>query len=277
LPSQLIYKPVAKKNNHKNLQGINDNGSGTIGLLEVLLKLKDFKTFVSSSQFLLCFYFPLSKNLIIPSNNAIRFCWFSAEEFGLLGAEKYVSQLSAKENLKIAMYLNFDMIASPNYILGVYDGDGSAFGLSGPPGSAQIESVFEGYFRDVGKRSVPTAFTGRSDYGPFLEVNIPSGGLFTGAEGIKTKSEAQLFGGEIGAPYDVNYHQPGDVVGNLNVEALIENTKAISHIVAIYGRSLDGFPKRELPNPQGARASWESLWSEGSHGKFNNGSDDSLY
>ncbi|KAF8475833.1 hypothetical protein BDZ91DRAFT_195495 [Kalaharituber pfeilii] len=221
--------------------GINDNGSGSIGILEVLLKLKDFKT-----------------------NNAIRFGWFSAEEFGLLGAHYYVSQLTAEENLKIAMYLNFDMIASPNYVYGIYDGDGSRFGLKGPAGSDLIEHTFEEYYKDVGLNSVQTAFTGRSDYGPFLDVNIPSGGLFTGAEGVKTEEEAKLFGGKVGVPYDINYHQPGDFVRNLDVGAFIANTKAIADIVAKYGRSTEGFPVRTLLAP-GAKAR-RGDWSHGTHG-----------
>lgn len=50
--------------------------------------------------------------------------------------------------------------------------------------------------------------TGRSDYGPFLEVNVPSGGLFTGAEAVKTPEEAFLFGGEAGAPYGMPITYP---------------------------------------------------------------------
>lgn len=159
---------------------------------------------------------------------------------------------------------NVDMIGSPNYILGVYDGDGSAFNLTGPPGSDQIEHTLEAYFKSVGKESVPTAFTGRSDYGPFLDANIPAGGLFTGAEGIKTEAEAALFGGEVGEPYDANYHQPGDTTKNLDLGALIENTKAIADLVAKYGRSLDGFPERTLPE-EGLKK--QVAWSEGTHGK----------
>ncbi|KAI5856945.1 hypothetical protein BZA05DRAFT_162420 [Tricharina praecox] len=223
--------------------GINDNGSGTIGILELLLKLKDFKL-----------------------KNAVRFCWFSAEEFGLLGAHRYVENLTPEENLKIAMYINSDMIGSPNYVLSVYDGDGSAFNLSGPAGSAEIEDTLTSYFTSVGRPSVPTAFTGRSDYGPFLTANIPSGGLFTGAEGIKTREEAALFGGKAGEPYDANYHQPGDTVRNLDLGALVENTKAIAWLVAKYGRSLEGFPRRTLPRERDRWAAAE--WTEGTHGKF---------
>lgn len=154
--------------------------------------------------------------------------------------------------------------ASPNYIYGIYDGDGSGFGLTGPAGSDLIEHTFEEYYVNSGLNFVPTAFTGRSDYGPFLEVNIPSGGLFTGAEGIKTPKEKLLFGGEVGEPYDVNYHQPGDYTNNCNVGAWIANTKAIADIVAKYGRSTEGFPARTLING-GAKVKRDD-WSHGTHG-----------
>ena len=58
------------------------------------------------------------------------------------------------------------MIASPNYVRFVYDGDGSDTPDAGPPGSAQIEDVFNDYFDSIGLASDPTAFDGRSDYGP---------------------------------------------------------------------------------------------------------------
>lgn len=155
--------------------GINDDGSGSMGLYEIALQLPKWSV-----------------------TNAVRFAFWSAEEFGLVGSETYVNSLTAEEQNKIALYLNFDMIASPNFGYFIYDGDGDAFGIAGPPGSAQIEKLFEDYFAEVGLASAPTAFSGRSDYGPFLQVGIPSGGLFTGAEGIKTEAEAALFGGTAG-------------------------------------------------------------------------------
>lgn len=155
--------------------GINDDGSGSMGLYEIALQLPKWSV-----------------------TNAVRFAFWSAEEFGLVGSETYVNSLTAEEQNKIALYLNFDMIASPNFGYFIYDGDGDAFGIAGPPGSAQIEKLFEDYFAEVGLASAPTAFSGRSDYGPFLQVGIPSGGLFTGAEGIKTEAEAALFGGKAG-------------------------------------------------------------------------------
>lgn len=73
--------------------GINDNGSGSIGILEVALALTKFSV-----------------------NNAVRFGWWSGEEEGLLGATHYVEQLTEAEAAKIRVYLNFDMIASPNFV-----------------------------------------------------------------------------------------------------------------------------------------------------------------
>ena len=92
----------------------------------------------------------------------------------------------------------------------VYDGDNSdAVGApAGPPGSAQIEDVYEAYYTARGIPYKGTDFSGRSDYGPFIAagVDIPAGGLFTGAEGIKTAAEATTWGGIAGAQYDPCYH-----------------------------------------------------------------------
>lgn len=199
--------------------GINDNGSGIISNLAVAKELTQFSV-----------------------KNAVRFCFWTAEEFGLLGSDYYVSSLDADELSKIRLYLNVDMVASPNYALKIYDGDGSAFNLTGPLGSAQIEHLFERYIASRGIASKPTAFDGRSDYQAFIENGIPAGGLSTGAEGIKTEKEAELFGGKAGVAYDPNYHGEGDDMTNLNLEAFLINTRAIAHAVATYARSLDSIP-----------------------------------
>lgn len=125
--------------------------------------------------------------------NAVRFGFWTAEEFGLVGSEHYVTNLSQEERDKVALYLNFDMVASPNAGYFIYDGDGSAFGLSGPEGSAHIEKTFEDFFKSKRTISAPTEFSGRSDYGPFLDVGIPAGGLFTGAEGVMTEEQAKWY------------------------------------------------------------------------------------
>ena len=201
--------------------GINDNGSGTISILEIALQLTNFSV-----------------------NNAVRFSWWTAEEAGLLGAEYYVHELSAAEKDKIRLLLDFDMMASPNFAYQIYDGDGSAYNLTGPAGSAEAEHEFAAYFDSIGLNHTEIEFDGRSDYGPFLEAGIAAGGIAGGAEGIKTEAEADMFGGGAGVPYDVNYHEDGDTVNNLNLDAWIEFTRAIAHMTAKYAVSWDSFPPR---------------------------------
>jgi len=211
--------------------GMSDNGSGTASLLEVALKLPAFKV-----------------------KNAVRFGFWTAEEVGLVGAEHYVTTLSAEERQKIALYLNFDMVASPNFVYAVYNGDGTAFPEigGGPPGSEHIEATFKEWFSKKRLGSVPTAFDGRSDYGPFLDAGIPAGGLFTGAEGVMSEEEAKMFGGQANVAYDPCYHTPCDNMDNINRIPLLQNTRATAHAIATYARSVNGIP-RDRPEPTTAR------------------------
>ncbi|KAL4794320.1 hypothetical protein BDV19DRAFT_365138 [Aspergillus venezuelensis] len=201
--------------------GINDDGSGIISNLIIARALTQFTT-----------------------KHAVRFFFWTAEEFGLLGSDYYVSSLSPAELAKIRLYLNFDMIASPNYGLLLYDGDGSAFNLTGPAGSDAIEKLFFDYFASLGQATVETEFDGRSDYEAFILNGIPAGGVFTGAEGIKSEEEALLFGGTAGISYDENYHQVGDTFDNLNHEAFLLNSQATAFAVATYANDLSTIPER---------------------------------
>lgn len=92
----------------------------------------------------------------------------SSIEFGLLGAEHYVKNLSEEEKNNIALYLNFDMVASPNAINGVYSPSASAEGVEAPAGSNAIEKIFVDFFKEHHGYSTPSEFNGRSDYGPFI-------------------------------------------------------------------------------------------------------------
>ncbi|NND13105.1 MAG: M28 family peptidase [Acidimicrobiia bacterium] len=198
--------------------GIQDNGSGSGAILEVALQMAKVK--------------PV---------NQVRFAWWGAEEAGLLGSEHYVDNLSDEELDKIALYLNFDMIGSPNYFFGIYDGDDSdAVGAGpGPEGSAQIEKTFEAYFNMVGEPFQGTDFSGRSDYGPFIAVGIPAGGLFTGAEGIKTADEVALYGGTAGDQYDPCYHLACDTFDNISLHALDVNSDAVAFATLNYAMSTE--------------------------------------
>ncbi|MBK3749234.1 MULTISPECIES: M28 family metallopeptidase [Stutzerimonas] len=177
--------------------GINDNGSGSATLLEMAVLMGKAH--------------PLNK---------VRFAWWGAEESGLVGSTYYVNQLTEDERGRIKAYLNADMVGSPNFANFIYDGDGSDFGLQGPPGSAAIERLLRAYFDLRNQPSEGTEIDFRSDYAQFFEVGIPFGGLFTGAEGIKSEEQAQRYGGAAGQAYDPCYHSECDDLGNISREAL---------------------------------------------------------
>ncbi|SFU08384.1 M20/M25/M40 family metallo-hydrolase [Arthrobacter sp. ov118] len=188
--------------------GINDNGSGTAAILETALQMKA---------------------LDVKPTNRVRFAFWGGEEDGLIGSEYYASQLTARQLKEHAVNLNFDMVGSPNYVRYVYDGDGSSFGEKGPNGSSVVEAVFLDYFKSQNLPVAATEFDGRSDYFGFIDNGIPAGGLFTGAEGLKTAEEAAVFGGTAGDPYDECYHAACDTIDNVNTTVLEQMADAIAH------------------------------------------------
>ena len=208
--------------------GINDNGTGTAGLLEIATKLG-----------------PTPK-----ANNAVRFAFWGAEELGLLGSNAYVNGLTLEQQIDISLYLNFDMIGSKNAGYFVFDGDNSdqVGAGAGPVGSAQIEKTFTDFFAN--RLKVPTQgtdFDGRSDYGRFIFKGIPAGGLFTGAEVVKTPAQVQLWGGTPTA-FDSCYHQACDTIQNVDRTALDRNLDAAAWATGIYGYSteeINGVPPRQ--------------------------------
>lgn len=196
--------------------GINDNGSGSAALLEIAKQMAKVKP-----------------------RNMVRFAWWGAEESGLVGSTYYVNNLSQAERDQITLYLNFDMVGSPNHVFFIYDGDDSdgVGAPAGPGGSAEIEKTFEAFFNLRGIPFKGTDFSGRSDYGPFIAVGIPSGGLFTGAEGIKTAQEAAIWGGTAGQQYDPCYHLACDTYANNNDYALDTNSDAVAFATLQYAMS----------------------------------------
>ena len=185
--------------------GIQDNGSGSAAILEVAEQMAKVKP-----------------------RNKVRFAWWGAEESGLVGSDFYVFGLPEEELDKIALYLNFDMIGSPNFVRFIYDGDGTAFGLEGPKGSAVIEKFFEDFYGDRDLAFEPTEISFRSDYAAFFDSGIPFGGLFTGAEGIKTAEQAAIYGGTAGDQYDPCYHLACDTFDNISLEVLDVNSDAVA-------------------------------------------------
>jgi aminopeptidase Y len=176
--------------------GINDDGSGTSALMEILTSLRHYKGFPN------------------------RFAWWGAEESGLVGSLYYTSHLSEQEADKIRFYFNYDMIASPYPTYAVYKGTN--------PGDAIGAQLLNDYLVSAGKPAYFGAFGSSSDYVGFLNLGIPSSGLFTGA----------------GAPTDPCYHLACDTTSNINADALTINAKAAGVVAAKFALSLEGVPTR---------------------------------
>jgi Zn-dependent M28 family amino/carboxypeptidase len=203
--------------------GINDNGSGSAGILEIALQMK---------------------KLDIKPTNHVRFAFWGAEESGppQWGSQYYVDQLGQlgqPQRKDIALYLNFDMIGSPNYVRFVYDGDGPTLPLGSPApnGSGQIEQVFLDYFASQNLATEPIPFDGRSDYQPFFDAGIPAGGAISGADGIKTKEQAKIYGGTAGEPYDSCYHQACDTIKNLNQTSIDQLADGAAHATLTFAQT----------------------------------------
>lgn len=202
--------------------GINDNGSGTATLLETAVRLGGAPAVA----------------------NAVRFAFWGAEEEGLIGSTRYVAGLSDADRQKISLYLNLDMVGSPNAAYLAYDGDNSdnQGAGPGPEGSATVERLLLEQLATTGVTGEGTDFDGRSDYGPFIAAGIPAGGLFTGAEEIKTPEQAQRWGGTAGQPYDRCYHQACDRIDGIDRTALDRNTDAVAGTIGRLALSTEGIP-----------------------------------
>lgn len=196
--------------------GINDNGSGSAFLLETAIQMAERED----------------------PNNKVRFAFWGTEESGLIGSSEYVASLTEEEVDDIALYLNFDMIGSHNYGRFVLDGRMELPGSGGAPsGSGAIAKVFEDYFEEQGQVSEPGVLSGRSDYLAFMQAGVPSGGLFSGADGIKSEEQAQWYGGTAGEMFDPYYHTPEDTLENINWDSVAELSAAGAHGVEFFAAS----------------------------------------
>jgi Zn-dependent M28 family amino/carboxypeptidase len=212
--------------------GINDNGSGVAAVLETALQLGN------SPQVA----------------NAVRFGFFGAEEEGLLGSKNYVQSLNEEALKDIALYLNFDMLASPNPGYFTYDGDQSTKPGDNegtprvPEGSAGIERTLVAFLKGAGKPAEDTSFDGRSDYDGFTLSGVPAGGIFSGAEENKTVEQAERWGGQANEPFDPNYHKASDTLQHIDRTALEINGGGVAYTVGLYAQDQggrNGVPIRE--------------------------------
>ena len=180
--------------------GMNDNGSGSAAVLEAALRLVQE-----------------------PARGRMRFAFWGAEERGLIGSRHHVASLSEDERRQIAVYVNLDMVGSPNFARFVRSSAATPEGLA-----AVIRDAFIADFR-----THDLAFEERtggrfgSDDASFSQKGIPTVGLYTGAAAQKPESQAKLFGGAAGRPYDPCYHRACDTIANIDREVLEQNTRAL--------------------------------------------------
>ena len=184
--------------------GINDNGSGTAGVLQTAL------SYAASGE---------------KPTSTVRFAFWGAEEQGLYGSSHYVDSLSSTDRDAIDAYVNFDMIASPNPGYFVYDDNANG---------NSVRDALTAHYDEVG---IPWEYTdpqGRSDHAAFIDAGIPTGGVYSGGEETKTQEQAGKWGGEAGAEFDPCYHQSCDGIDNIDLDALDKNTDAIGAMVWSY-------------------------------------------
>lgn len=180
--------------------GINDNGSGVAAMLEIAVRLAELPD----------------------PKSTVRFAFWGAEESGLLGSTHYVADLVSNDPAALAaieLYLNLDMLASPNYQIGVYDGPAAG--------------VLTEYFDTIGQPWVGVDVEGGSDHAPFAAEDVPITGLYTGSMELKDADQVAMFGGTAGAPYDPGYHTPQDDLANIDSVPLEVNLKAAAHVVEV--------------------------------------------
>ncbi|MFI6577227.1 M20/M25/M40 family metallo-hydrolase [Nocardiopsis sp. NPDC050513] len=196
--------------------GINDNGSGTAFVLETAIQLAEQA----------------------PPDNQVRFAFWGTEESGLIGSTRYVEGLSENELDDIALYLNFDMIGSDNYARFILDGGGELpDSESAPSGSGAIAAVLEEYFDSQDQVSEPGVLSGRTDYRPFSVAGVPVGGLFSGADGVKTEEQVEWYGGTAGETYDPYYHTAEDTMEHVNSDSLSDLSAAGAYAVEYFAES----------------------------------------
>ncbi len=198
-------------------EGAGINGSGSATILEMALQLNQLGAA------------PLNK---------VRFAWWSAEESGLIGSTQYVNDLTQQQADDIEVYVNFDMIGSPNFARFVFGPEGS------PAGSEIVTNTFVDYLTSKGFAHEFDFAGSRSDHAAFRAIGIPIGGLFTGAEVVKTEEQVKMYGGEAGIAFDRCYHSACDDINNINPDALESMSKAAAHTLSVLAQRSEPMRQR---------------------------------
>ncbi|HEX4719119.1 MAG TPA: M28 family metallopeptidase [Thermoleophilaceae bacterium] len=163
--------------------GMLDNGSGSVTILDIAQMMRK-----------------------VHPRNKLRFIWFGGEELGELGSKHYVNNLSASELGKISYDLDSDVMATPNYSIGILDPAAVDF-FTRTVGTQFPANVYEpskiardmgvNYFDSIGKNHIFFSPVG-TDAEQFQLAGVPASGMLTGQDCCKTQEEVNLFGGYTG-------------------------------------------------------------------------------
>lgn len=168
-----------------NGPGANDNGSGTVLILELARLLKDVDTEYS-----------------------IKFIHFSGEEQGLIGSEYYVNNTVIPENMDIKLVLNIDEVggvAGMNNNTIVCERDESS-PYSNNAASAAATQEMANCFGLYSNLQTEISYAYASDYMPFENNGEVITGLYEANE----------------SPYT---HGPNDVIANMDPDYVFEVAK----------------------------------------------------
>jgi Zn-dependent M28 family amino/carboxypeptidase len=197
--------------------GMNDNASGSSAILEAALRLAREPA----------------------AGPPVRFAFWAAEERGLLGSRHHLDALSEEERRRIGLYVNLDMVGSPNF--------GRFIHIMRENGTSLATSARQAFVRYFDERGLPVEErTGYrrgfgSDDSSFAAKDIPTIGLFTGASGSKSAAQAERFGGDAERPFDPCYHKACDMTDNVNPQVLGQITDALTRVL----RQLPTLPSAE--------------------------------
>ncbi|WP_142099506.1 M20/M25/M40 family metallo-hydrolase [Pseudonocardia cypriaca] len=198
--------------------GINDNASGVAALLEAAIRMGGSP----------------------PVPNTVRLAFWAAEERNLDGSVAYVDSLPRSDHGAIALYLNLDMLASPNAGYFVQGGHGDDESETGPEGSEVVGRMLVEELAATGVTAELARFENDgSDYEAFIEEGIPTGGVYSGDSGVKTSQQAERWGGRAGAVFDPCYHTACDRAAGIHPGALDNFSDAIAGTVARFAESTE--------------------------------------
>jgi Peptidase family M28 len=190
--------------------GINDNGSGTMTVLEIARELAALGRADAPTR-------PTWK---------VRVAFWTGEEIGLYGSATYARALNRESAGRIQAYLNFDMLGSPNGIRVIYDD-----GTTNPPGGAVIADLLQQALESESLAWEKEFIGAVSDHYPLEQAGVPTGGLYSGANEVKSPTQESRYGGTAGLPNDACYHLACDTIDNVDQAWLEQMARAAAWVV----------------------------------------------